>query len=394
MNANKDLNTIDRKKYIIIFLGWAIQFINCSGLWFPSTIKYISKDLGVEPTQLSLAASIITGMFFCAGIIGGLLTDRIGSKLSAIIGSTLFVLGHATVCFTKFLPISQNTILFYTVYGIVAGTGAGILLNVSLGVTLSHFPKEQKLKVNTLVMTGVGFGSIFFSNLFPWLLSNGVSWQLIIASYSGFAAIILFPISLSMKDVKNIPINREAVKSILRKEFVPLLVSGFMFGFAHVLPITHFINYIRGITENPNEEQTTQLNILQSMVGVGLLITRIILFLVLIKHNKIQSRILFIIGIGGCGIILCVWNVITVIYAAYIYIIIYCIFMSIVYATFATSAVETISSSYVSTIVGFMSTSIGCGLLVGPFLFSYDKAIIYGIILIISSINLISIVLK
>ena len=110
--------------------GVVFGIINTFGIIFVK-LKEILEEAGVEDAafKCSLVGSLAIGCTFFFSFLAGVLTDRVGLRTTALMGSLLASLGLALSA-----TFYNNINVLYFTYGIMFGSGASLVFNPSLSV--------------------------------------------------------------------------------------------------------------------------------------------------------------------------------------------------------------------------------------------------------------------
>ena len=118
----------------------------------------------------ALIGSLTVGTTFFLSFLVGILSDRIGLRLTSIIGSVLATLGMGLSA-----VLYQHIEVLYLTYGILFGTGASLIYTPSLTI-LGHYFKKKLGVVNGLVTAGSSIFTIGLSFINQHILeTQGVS---------------------------------------------------------------------------------------------------------------------------------------------------------------------------------------------------------------------------
>jgi len=176
-----------------LFIPLGMTILLCLGSVYSWSIfrTPLENELGISATQSLLPYTFVLVFYAAFMPIAGFYIPRIGTRLTTAIGGIIVGLGYILSSFANHIGI-----LIFT-YGIIAGTGVGIVYGVPMVVVSRWFPDKKGL---ALGLTIVGFG---LSPLITAPLANQL-----ISAYSvrptlrilgiAFTAIIL-AISLTMK---------------------------------------------------------------------------------------------------------------------------------------------------------------------------------------------------
>ncbi|MBO5496942.1 MAG: OFA family MFS transporter [Oscillospiraceae bacterium] len=137
--------------YYLILGVVALLFAGVIYAW--SILKApLGEEFGWTGSQLALNFTL-TMCFFClGGFVGGLVSKRIGSRLSLILAAVLGGLGF----FLASRLTAGSLAMLYISYGVMAGLGIGIAYNVIISTVSAWFPDKKGLCSGVLMM---GFGS-------------------------------------------------------------------------------------------------------------------------------------------------------------------------------------------------------------------------------------------
>jgi len=151
-----------------------------------STDCEICNSIFFSKAELNLNFTI-TMCFFCiSGFVSGLLDKKISPRIRLIISAILLVAGFAITSSIK-TGTQSNLLWLYLGYGVMAGTGIGIVYNVVISKTNAWFPDKSGISSGALMM-GFGFTALVLGNLMSKLFYvEGIGWR---KTYLGFGIII------------------------------------------------------------------------------------------------------------------------------------------------------------------------------------------------------------
>lgn len=138
-------------RWLYLILGViALLFAGVIYAW--SILKSpLQESFGWTSSELALNFTL-TMCFFClGGFLGGLISKRIGIRLSLILAALLSGLG-----FFLASKLNGNVVMLYLSYGVLAGLGIGIAYNVIISSVNAWFPDKKGLCSGALMM---GFGA-------------------------------------------------------------------------------------------------------------------------------------------------------------------------------------------------------------------------------------------
>ena len=141
---------------------------------------------GFTSSELSLNFTI-TMCFFCiSGFVSGLLDKKLSPRIRLIASAVLLIVGFAI---TSSIDLSNHSHLYrlYLGYGVMAGTGIGIVYNVVISKTNAWFPDKAGISSGALMM-GFGFTALVLGNVMSKLFRvESIGWS---KTYLGFGIII------------------------------------------------------------------------------------------------------------------------------------------------------------------------------------------------------------
>lgn len=131
----------------------------------------MGKDLGIGPVAMGLVFAAFSWSYAFAQVPGGVLLDRIGTRL------TYFI---SLVSWSAFTMLQ----------GLVGGFGTLIAVRLGLGVAeapcfpansrvlVSWFPRAERARANSVYSVGMYFGIAFLSPLLFWIAGN-YGWRVL-----------------------------------------------------------------------------------------------------------------------------------------------------------------------------------------------------------------------
>ncbi|KAF7259626.1 hypothetical protein EG68_03115 [Paragonimus skrjabini miyazakii] len=135
-------------------------------------------------TLLAMPGSIQTGFFLCTGAFVSPLIQRFGFRIMGSLGSVMISFGMALS------SLQTNMYFFNLLYGVVAGSGFGILMVCAI-VSVNYYFERFRGLASGVAMSGAGVGYLAIPFLFN-LLVNRFGWRRSILSY----ALGIFPLAL------------------------------------------------------------------------------------------------------------------------------------------------------------------------------------------------------
>jgi OFA family oxalate/formate antiporter-like MFS transporter len=123
----------------------------------------------------ALSFSFLLAMLSVGGTIGGKLQDKVGSRITVIIGGLILTLGFFCASFVT----SSAPWLLWLTYGIIGGLGMGFIYSISIACVQKWYPDKRGL-ITGVIVSALGFGGVVFTPLVEWAIKtfgNGVPGQ-------------------------------------------------------------------------------------------------------------------------------------------------------------------------------------------------------------------------
>lgn len=150
------------------------------GVFVPAFKKHFNAGSG----EVSTVYSIQMGVTFAAGPIASYMTNRLGWRLTTVIGSVLAAAGLALSA------VAPNVIFLYFSGGVCVGLGLGIIYLPRLDCITQYFDKYRPL-VTGVAICGSGIGTFIFAPLTQWLMDT-VDWKYTLYIIAGICLLNCF----------------------------------------------------------------------------------------------------------------------------------------------------------------------------------------------------------
>ncbi|SCZ80863.1 L-lactate MFS transporter [Acidaminobacter hydrogenoformans] len=196
---------IHRKKAYAV-LGAAAGINLVSGMLYIWGIisRTLIDQLGWSSKQASLPYTLATVSFVIAMVIFGRIQDQKGPRWTATIGVILMG-GGAILSGLKTEPV-----FVAIAFGLIAGSGIGILNVSTTPPAMKWFPKEKKGMVTGVVVGGVSVSSMMYSPLANWLnQSYGVAAVFLVVG--GISLVIGMILAQVLKNPPETPASKQTV---------------------------------------------------------------------------------------------------------------------------------------------------------------------------------------
>ena len=164
---------------------------------FKGAISDSIKQGGPDAFQWDLASindpyAVCCLMFAFSMILAGKCQDRIGPRMTAMIGGLLVGAG--------FILLSQTTNYWLWVvgFGVLAGMGFGFGYSSATPPALKWFPPAKTGLIVGIVVSGFGLASVYIAPLSTYLLKiGGISWAMMIFGIAFTIIVSLFSLLLT-----------------------------------------------------------------------------------------------------------------------------------------------------------------------------------------------------
>ncbi len=174
----------EKGRWIFVLIGFTIDL--CLGSVYAYSIFKkpveqafsVSSSLGNLPFMIFLAFFAIT-MFF-----GGKMMEKLGPKKLALIGGVIVGLGWMLSSF------ATNIVFLTLTYGVIAGSGVGLVYGVPVAIAGKWFPDRTGLAVG-LMLAGFGGSAIITGNLASMLIPSVGLFSTFLYFGIAFTAILL-----------------------------------------------------------------------------------------------------------------------------------------------------------------------------------------------------------
>lgn len=122
----------------------------------------------------------LTLCFFCiGGLISGFVSGKISARVRIMISGVLVFIG----LFIVSRLTGKSAPALYLGYGILIGTGIGVIYNTLVAVTNAWFP-DRKGVASGVMMVGFGFSAMVLGNLAVKLFDTAMGWRGVFLMYA------------------------------------------------------------------------------------------------------------------------------------------------------------------------------------------------------------------
>ena len=161
--------TYTRWPYLVVGV-LTMLFVGILYIW--SIMKApLAAEFGWTAAELTLNYTLSL-CFFCTGaIVGGVLTNKIGHKITITIAAILAGAGFVLVSQLS----GESVVMLYLINGVMGGFGVGISYNVVISTTNAWFPDKRGL-CNGVLQVGIGISGLVLGGVAE-LLIGALGWR-------------------------------------------------------------------------------------------------------------------------------------------------------------------------------------------------------------------------
>ncbi len=200
------------KRYIYLVIGM-ISMLFAGVIYAWSILKVSFLEFNWTAPQLSLNYTLTMCCFCLGGLLGSLMTKKIGPKITTILAALLTSFG-----FILTGTLTGNSIvLLYIYYAVMSGLGIGITYNVIISLIGAHFPDKKGFCSGCLMM-GFGASTLVLGNLANAMFQNEVfGWRKTYIILGIAMGIVLICAGLILKmpqkdETKNVQVKKKTAK--------------------------------------------------------------------------------------------------------------------------------------------------------------------------------------
>ncbi|MCH5146978.1 MAG: MFS transporter [Clostridiales bacterium] len=137
-----------------ILLQMCVGILYLWSLFLKPTVDYFSWNL----SSAKYVSSIMIFGFTAGNLFGGIIRDKIGSRITALIGAILFALG---IFFSSFLTKSSVWVIYIT-YSAISGLGCGFAYAAVLVCLQKWFPTRRGF-ASGIAVASFGISTVIFT---------------------------------------------------------------------------------------------------------------------------------------------------------------------------------------------------------------------------------------
>ncbi len=236
-------------RWVIVAAGGLLGCIAIGAMFsLPVFLLPISRDTGWSVTGVSSAMTIGFLSMAFASIAWGSLSDRLGARLIALIGS-------AILAASLFLASQATSLLaFQLIFGLAVGGAVAAIFAPLMACVTGWFDTHRSLAVS-LVSAGMGMAPLTMSPLAAWLVSI-YDWRTSLQIIAVLVAVVMIPVALLVRPPPALaaenaadssddePQSAMSLQQVIRSpQFIILLLTNFFCCATHSGPIFHTVSY-------------------------------------------------------------------------------------------------------------------------------------------------------
>ncbi|NLI57227.1 MAG: OFA family MFS transporter [Clostridium sp.] len=160
-----------KQKYnriIPVIAAIAIQLcLGTAYIWSVFQNGIASSIFGGSNADAALTFSLLLALLGIGGTIGGTLQNKIGPRITVIIGGLILSIGFFIASFTT----SSAPWLLWLTYGVLGGIGMGFTYSTTIACAQKWFPDKRGL-VTGVIVSALGFGGVVFTPIVETIISK------------------------------------------------------------------------------------------------------------------------------------------------------------------------------------------------------------------------------
>jgi OFA family oxalate/formate antiporter-like MFS transporter len=196
------------QKWIVLIAATGINF--SMGLAYSWSVfkKALVDDWQWSNMEASLPLTAYTLVYAPCVILGGLLQDKLGPRLTATMGSCILLAGMIGAGF------ATTPLVMAITCGVMAATGYGFSHSSTTPTSVKWFPQKKRGFVTGIVVSGVGFAAVYVAPLTNWLLElKGISYAFFALGALSFTIIFSMAQFLKAPPPECVPATDELIRA-------------------------------------------------------------------------------------------------------------------------------------------------------------------------------------
>ena len=236
-------------RWVIVAAGGLLGCVAIGAMFsLPVFLRPIARDTGWSVTGISSAMTIAFLSMALASLAWGSLSDRLGARVIALIGSASLAASLALA------SLATSLLEFQLLFGLLVGGSIAAIFAPVMACVTGWFDTHRSLAVS-LVSAGMGMAPMTMSPLAAWLVS-GHDWRTSLQIIAALVAVLMIPAALLIRRAPalEVPSAAGAASGELQSEmdwrqvigspqFIVLLLTNFFCCATHSGPIFHTVSY-------------------------------------------------------------------------------------------------------------------------------------------------------
>ncbi|MBK8160326.1 MAG: MFS transporter [Rhodospirillaceae bacterium] len=239
-----------RYRWVIVAAGGVLGCLAIGAMFsLPVFLQPIAAETGWSVTGVSSAMTIGFLSLAFASMAWGGLSDRVGPRPVAVMGSALLAvsLGLASLV--------TSLLAFQLIFGLLVGAAVAAIFAPMMACVTGWFDTHRSLAVS-LVSAGMGMAPMTMSPFAAWLIETNQDWRASLQIIALLCAVVMIPVSLLVRRppaLEAAPAAMPAgeaqpagmsVREVLKSPpFIILLLTNFFCCATHSGPIFHTVSY-------------------------------------------------------------------------------------------------------------------------------------------------------
>ena len=366
--------TVVAATFVLLFLGFGAAYSFTA--FFPS----LEAEFAANREEVSLIFGIAGFLYFALGALSGALADRFGTRPVVLIG--VLIVGVGLIMGSYAASLAEA----YLAFGLGIGVGVGFAYVPAVAAVQRWFLAKRGL-AGGFAVAGIGVGTLAMPPIAAVLIDYG-GWRF---AYMMMGAAILSIGLLAALGVDDPPAYRrqraaggagmtgaKLWEALSSRTFILFWLSSLLLSVGLFVPFVHLVPYAidRGYGADTGV-------LLLSLIGLGSTLGR---FVLAGFADRIGRRLALVLMYAGVGLMDLVWLWGGSLAALYLFAIIYGLCYGGFVATAPAVSADFFGTRRLSSIIGWLYTSVAFGTLLGPPLagrafdlyHSYDLPIMVG----------------
>jgi len=183
----------------VVVLGSFLIHVFADGFVYSFGViaESLVKEFNGTNAEVSTILSLLTGLMLAVGPIAGAICNKIGCRITTIIGAIIASIGCATSYYADSMTYLIGSV------GIIMGTGFGLMYCPAIVIVTMYFEKYRALATGVTVC-GAGVGTASFSVIISFLITR-FGWRQVFLIYAGIV-LLCVPCGLLYRPVEFAPI--------------------------------------------------------------------------------------------------------------------------------------------------------------------------------------------